>query len=53
MIYIKNADGMYSYDEVIARLDKAINAYDEVKEYSDERCFLQIRSKMPNFTKIS
>lgn len=33
----KNADGLYSYDDVIARLDKAINAYDEmVKEYGDE-----------------
>ena len=32
----KNADGLYSYDDVIARLDKAINAYDEmVREYGD------------------
>ena len=33
----KNADGLYSYDDVVARLDKAINAYYEmVKEYGDE-----------------
>ena len=33
----KNADGLYNYDNVIARLDKAINAYDEmVKEYGEE-----------------
>lgn len=33
----KNADGLYSYDDVAARLDKAINAYDEmVEEYGDE-----------------
>ena len=32
----KNADGLYAYDDVIARLDKAINAYDDmVAEYSD------------------
>ena len=32
----KNADGLYSYDDVIARLDKAINAYDDLKaEYGD------------------
>ncbi|MBP5605901.1 MAG: hypothetical protein J6X60_10225 [Ruminiclostridium sp.] len=30
----KNADGLYAYDDVIARLDKAINAYDDmVAEY--------------------
>ena len=33
----KNADGLYTYDDVIARLDKAINAYDEmVNEYGGE-----------------
>ncbi len=32
----KNADGLYSYDDIVGRLDKAINAYDEmVEEYSD------------------
>ncbi|MBR1736078.1 MAG: histidine-type phosphatase [Firmicutes bacterium] len=33
----KNADGLYSYDDLTERLDKAINAYDEmVNEYSNE-----------------
>ena len=33
----KNADGLYSYDDLLGRFDKAINAYDElVKEYGDE-----------------
>ncbi|MBQ9605363.1 MAG: histidine-type phosphatase [Firmicutes bacterium] len=33
----KNADGLYNYYNVIARIDKAINAYDEmVKEYGEE-----------------
>ena len=32
----KNGDGLYAYDDVIARLDKAISAYDEIKaEYGD------------------
>ena len=30
----KNADGLYSYDDLIGRLDKAIGAYDElIAEY--------------------
>ena len=33
----KNADGLYSYDDVIARLDKAISEYDDmVNKYSDD-----------------
>ena len=32
----KNADGLYAYDDLIARFDKAIGAYDDmVTEYSD------------------
>ena len=33
----KNADGLYKYDDVIDRLDQAINAYDEMTDmYKDE-----------------
>lgn len=32
----KNSDGLYTYDDIIGRLDKAISAYDEiVAEYGD------------------
>ncbi len=32
----KNADGLYSYDDLIGRFDKAVGAYDElVEKYSD------------------
>ena len=32
----KNADGLYTYDDIVGRLDKAISAYDDmVAEYGD------------------